>query len=1297
MPTPLRRRMRMARRGVAYTVAIVLVLIALLLGAASQVLPLAESHPERIAAWLSERAGRPVAFDRVETAWTRRGPLLKLDNLRIGEGARAFTVGDTEMLVSVYAGLLPGHAFSELRLRGLDLTLERAADGRWQVRGLPGQQQAGSDPFSALEGLGELQVIGGKLAVHAPSLGIDARIPKIDLRLRVDGDRVRAGVRAWPQADAAPLDAVVDFDRKKGDGRAYAGAKRADLAAWSPLLHAQGIAVESGVGRAEAWGDLRGNRVSAITLDAVLDNVVLRGNPIEAGAAPPRSRFDHVEARASYRLVGNGWRVDAPRLRIGRAGDAQQLDGLLVAGGDNYALKAEQVDAGPLFAALALSDRLSPGLRRWLQASQPRAKLRNVEIAGRRNGPLRAHAEVSGLGFDAVGKSPGVHNLGGEVVGDGNGFTLTFDPRAEVSFDWPWGFGVVHRLKLRGEAGGWREGAGWRMATTGLRIDARTEFGSYGANARGGLWWQGDGTRPWIDIAAEIDDTTVPVAKSFWLRKDMPETAVHWLDTALVGGTVTGGRAVVSGDLDNWPFRDKTGLFEATGHIRDGTIRFNEGWPAAQGLEAETRFTGIGFDVDGTGHLGGVSIRTLHAGIDEYRGGALTVKAQGEGDAAHLLDVLKRSPLHQEHADTLDNVRASGPAEVAFALKLPMEHGKPMSIDGGVALKNAKLADPRWKLAFDQVSGNAVYSRGGFAAENLAVRHEGEPGRLSLRAGSDYVRDQRHVFEAGLDASLGAVELIDRAPDLAWLKPYLSGRSNWTVGIAIPKTAPGKSAPTLLQLESNLVGTALALPAPMRKASATPLAATIETALPLGSGDILVGFGNVMALRARSNKGQTGVRVALGTGRVDDAPPMSGLIATGKADTLDAIDWIALTRGGEGGGALPLQRIDVNAHRLQLLGGTFPDTHVVVVPAARGATAIQADGAALQGALLIPASENEAIAGRMQRVYWRAAAAPAASASANTSPSASTSSPGSATRAASTTVANATGTDDIDPAKIPALTIDIDDLHLSDAKLGSARVRTHPTGTGMRIEQVQTRAPKQRIDLSGEWNGKGANASTHLKVDIGSDDFGALLAGFGMGNRLGGGEGTVKFDAGWPGSPVAFRLDGLEGSLQLDAREGRLLEIEPGAGRVLGLLSLAQLPKRLTLDFRDFFSKGFAFNQMKGTVHFANAQARSDKLVIDGPAATIDIRGTANLRAQSYDQTIEVRPKAGNLLTAIGAVAGGPVGAAIGAAANVVLEKPLGSLASKTYRVTGPWKEPKVEVISREQSRAGSAAVAPQG
>ena len=198
----------------------------------------------------------------------------------------------------------------------------------------------------------------------------------------------------------------------------------------------------------------------------------------------------------------------------------------------------------------------------------------------------------------------------------------------------------------------------------------------------------------------------------------------------------------------------------------------------------------------------------------------------------------------------------------------------------------------------------------------------------------------------------------------------------------------------------------------------------------------------------------------------------------------------------------------------------------------------------------------------------------------------------------------------------------------------------------------------------------------------------ALLSDAGLGGRIAGGKGEMRFDAAWPGTPMAFQLASLEGSLKVAVKDGRLVEIEPGGtGRVLGLLSVAQLPRRLTLDFRDFFSKGFAFNRFEGTVQFGGGSARSDDLAIDGPAATINIRGAANLRAQTFDQTIEVLPKAGNLLTAVGAIAGGPVGAAVGAVANAVLQKPLGQATAKNYRVTGPWKDPKVEVVERTPAR----------
>lgn len=1266
MPTPLRRRLRLARRGAWYVVAGVLVCMALVLGVASQVLPMAERHPDKIAAWLSARAGRPVAFDHAQTQWTRRGPLLRLDGLRLGEGAEAVRIGEAEVLVSMYAGLLPGRSFTELRLRGLSLTLRRADDGMWSVLGLPGQA-GGGDPLRNLEGLGELQVIGGKLSLQAPSLGWDVSLPRIDLRLRVDGDRVRAGTRAWMRTDGTPLQVAFDFDRKSGDGRAYLDTQAADLAEWASVLRYAGVAVESGKGRMQGWVELRKHRVVLATSEVMLQQVDLRGVPPAGNGVAPRAHFDRVEGRMRWRLSASGWRFDAPRLRLGSEQAPQKLDGLTVAGGREYALLADQIDAAPLLALLALSDRVDPGLRQWLSQAKPSARLAQVYLAGSRARGLRAHGRLDGASFLAIGHSPGINGLAGEFTGDDQGFALKLDPASAFRFDWPSGFGVVHDVALDGSLAGWREGAGWRIGTSALRIRGK----DFGAQARGGLWFQGDGTRPWIDIAADIDEAPVPAAKGFWIHDKMSKGAIDWLNGALVGGKVREGHAIISGDLDDWPFLHNNGRFEATARIDGGQFKFQRDWPPMDHVDAKIAFIGNGFAIEGQGALAGVRIEAFKAGIPDFSKAELSINAHGGSDAAQLLALLRQSPLQKKYGDTLASLSASGPARATYDMLLPLhaQNAYARKTSGTVELLGARLADKRWNLAFEEVRGKADFDGEGFNAEKLAVSQKGQPGLLSLRAGSG-AHDKQRAFEAELSASLTATELLDRAPEMAWLRPYIEGRSQWTVGVTLPKGGAA-NAPGLLKLRSDLVGTTLKLPAPLDKPASQPLTTTVQTSMPMGSGEIDVAFGKLLALRARGDAKQTGVRVVLGSNVVNDAPPLSGLIATGRTSNLDAIEWIALAKSGSGGGdKLPLRRIDVTADRLLLLGSAFPDTRLQVAPVG-AALAVKMEGQALSGALLVPDADGSMIAGRLARLYWR------------------DTSPGSAAGKA----AGDEAADTFNPAAIPPLKLDVDDLRFGDAILGSAQLRTQQMAAGMRVQQLALRSPGQKIDAQGDWLGRGAAARTRMSADIDSQNLGDLLDGLGFKGRVGGGKGKVKFDAGWSGSPASFSLSKMEGSLHVAARDGQLLEVEPGAGRVLGLFSLTQLPRRMMLDFRDFFSKGFAFNHIDGNVRFGAGVARSDDMVIDGPAAQIKISGNTDLRAQRFDQTIEVLPKSGNVLTVVGAVAAGPLGAAIGAAANAVLKKPLGELGAKTYRVTGPWKDPKVEVISREQSRIEAAGV----
>jgi len=1301
MSPRLIRHLHLARRGLWYGLAAALALMALAYGVASQLLPMVERHPDRIAAFLGERVHRPVAFDRVETRWTRRGPLLRLDNLRLGSGGETLRIGDAEMLVSQYAGLLPGRSFTELRLRGLELTLERDADGRWQVRGLPGEGSAGGDPFAPLEGLGELQVIGARLAIDAPALGIRARLPRVDLRLRVDGDRVRIGARAWIRDGVAPVQASLDFDRVSGDGRGHVAARDADLGAWSPLLRFAGAAVDAGRGRAEAWLRLAGHRVAEVQVDGAFQDVALRGAPFAQDGAAPRVQLRDIALRARWRAVAGGWRLDASRLRIDD-GAARVLDGLSLGGGRHQALRARRLDIGPLLQLAALGDRLPAGLRRWLVDAAPHGTAADLEAAAS-GGALRVSARLDDLGFAPVGHAPGFTGMAGQLQGDEAGFTLRFDPRAPFRFDWPAGFGVPHPARLEGSVAGWREGQGWRVGTGALRIRGS----DFGATVRGGLWFQEDGTRPWIDLAADVDATAITAAKGFWIHHLMPVAAVRWLDDALVGGRLEDAHAIVSGDLDDWPFRDAPGdpargLFRVDARLADATIRFQPDWPAAEHLSGDLSFVADGFRVAGKGVIAGVGVRHFEAGIARFGTEPLLVRAQGGGDASRLLALLRASPLEREYGDTLRNLSARGLASVTFALDLPLHRDEGAAkVDGTVALAGVRLEEKRWKLAFEDVRGRAHYGSGGFEAERLAVRHEGAPARLSLRAG-DATRDRRQAFEAALEANLPAERLLQRVPELDWLQGRASGRSDWTALLTIargePAPAPSRrplarnvaasTPPARLQLRSNLAGTALDLPEPLAKPAGAVLPASIETTLPLdGDGEVRVTLGRELALRARS-AGETGVRVVLGSDTVVDPPPPSGLVVTGRTDALDALEWVALARGdggaaagapaakapaGSAGEGFALRRVDLVAARLNLLGATFPQTRLQLSRNA-DAVAVQLQGDAVRGSVRVPHAEGATVSGRFERLYWplpKPAAQPPTSAE-PTPPAA----------------------DGTDPAAVPPLAFDIADLHVGDAALGEAALRTQPAGAGMRIVRLQAAARGQKIEASGEWLGRGATARTRLQATVDSADFGKLLAGLGYGGQLAEGKGRAVLDARWPGSPGDFSALAVDGTLSLDVADGRLVEVEPGAGRVLGLLGVAQLPRRLTLDFHDFFDKGFAFDSLKGDVRLGGGTASTDGFAIAGPAAEIAIRGSADLRAQTFDQTIEVVPRAGNLLTAVGAIAGGPVGAAIGAAANAMLRKPIGQLAAKTYRVTGPWKEPKVEVATRENAAVAPAAPA---
>jgi uncharacterized protein (TIGR02099 family) len=1266
MHSPLRRRIRHARRIAGYGLLVVLILAAAAVGVVNQMLPLVERNPQKVAAWLTERVGQPVTFTHARAEWTRRGPRFTLDGLRIGEGERLLDIGRAELLVAVYSGLLPGAPLTELKVRELSLALEQGEDRRWRVVGLPFQPLPGVDPLDTLEALGELQVERASLVVRSPSFRRELRLPRVDLRLRVDGDRLKAGVQARAVVRGKPMSAVVDLDRGTWSGQLWAGGEGLRLDDWSPLLADTGLVV-AGSGSVDLWARIDAQRIMDVRSRAELAPLAFgarkpwRAMPDGSLSSPPVA-FERANLLARWQVDDNGWQMHAPELHFHESGrrEPRSFDGLWLAGGKRFAMQAPHMDLASARALATLSDAVPAGLREWLYEAAPDGELSHVRVQGQ-DGTWAGSATLDAVGWRHYGNRPGVRGLAGSAAFDQSGgvFRLGSGP---VRFDWP-GFRQPMDLRAAGTLGWWRSGGLWTAGASGLRIRGD----DFGVLARAELHFQGPGRPPRLDLAAEVDPSTVQAAKKFWVVGKMPPATIDWLDNALQAGTVELGRAALGGELADWPFREGQGRFDARARVVQARLDFNREWPVAEALDLDVAFDGPGMTLDGSGMILGNRVGRVAGGIADFRDPRLLLDIDATGRGESLQALMLASPLRARYEEHLLNASIRGPATVALQLDLPLAArlgGR--RIEGSIDLADAALSDPRWGIAFSKVQGRTRFSDRGFATEDLQVVFEGEPARFNLFVGDGYTGSPSLAARATLDGRFPPQVLLAQHEPLRWLDEWLAGSSDWRLSLDVPQAVAGAPAqPARLDVQSDLVGTAITLPAPLGKDASTPRPLSLQAPLPVGKGEIALKLGDLMRLRGRmgADNAMTGL-IQLGTG-ADSPLPAEGLVVTGASDTLDAAGWIGFAAKGEGAGGL--RAVDLRVARLDLLGSDFPDTRLRLQRQADH-TQVQLVGPSIEGAVRIPSRLELGVEGQFERIHWpEKPPAPPVVAGADVAPLPAEEEAGQ------------------DPAALPPLSFLVKDLRMGAMALGQAELKATPVAQGLRVDRFTTRARAMQLTASGDWlrAGEGKTRS-RFDVDFSARSLGELLTAFGLAGMVEDGAIKGRLQGSWPGSPGAFALARFEGRLRADVGEGQLLEVEPGGGgRVLGLISLAEIPRRLSLDFSDFFQKGFGFNTMGGEFVFADGRASTDLLLINGPAAEIRVSGSTDLRLQQYDQRIEVLPKAGGALPVIGAIAGGPVGAAVGAVAQAVLQQPLKQAARTVYRISGPWKEPKVEVIEK--------------
>ena len=188
------------------------------------------------------------------------------------------------------------------------------------------------------------------------------------------------------------------------------------------------------------------------------------------------------------------------------------------------------------------------------------------------------------------------------------------------------------------------------------------------------------------------------------------------------------------------------------------------------------------------------------------------------------------------------------------------------------------------------------------------------------------------------------------------------------------------------------------------------------------------------------------------------------------------------------------------------------------------------------------------------------------------------------------------------------------------------------------------------------------------------------------------GTGNAEATLSWPGSPIDFTFTQLSGDLKVDARRGEFAKIQPGAGRLLGLISLQSIPRRFTLDFRDVFSEGFAFDRMGGTFKIQQGVMRTGDYEIAGPSAFVTMQGEISLPMETQNLKVTVVPALGEGVSVITTLLGGPIVGLTTLLAQKLLSDPVGRAFGYEYNVTGKWENPDVARVGAPPAPPAAAA-----
>ena len=1255
---------RWLRRGLLYIAApIAVMFIVMVLALRFWILPNLDQWRGDIADSISQSAGQKVTLGQLTADWQGWNPRLRIQQLRVyGQDNRpALLLTDVHSTLS-WTSLLHGELrLANLTVDNLVLSIRRTQDGAIYIAGIAVNQQQNNSAFSDwLLKQRQIQINHATMSWQDDQRQAPLLVAReVNFSLNNRGSKHQFRLSATPPALVAhPLSLQGEFRGRSLSqlanwrGTLSLNVEHTDLAQWQPWVTLP-LGINRGFGNINLQLQIAQNQIIAISANTNLHQLSL-----QLAAELPRLNLLDLSGQVKWKRLGAAQSLDLHKVSL-RTSELLYIPPfefyLRFAPATAKAAAVGDIKADGIWlqaiTQLAAYIPLSAAQRDALEQHAPSGRL--TQFSAHWQGELlhpvayRVQGQFYQLGLTTKGNLPKFSGLSGQIDAGTEGGNMALNSQQvtlslpSILFEPSVHFDVL-TAQLK-----------WRKQTSDYRFQL-TQATFANADAAGNLFgeylWHA-GHPGVIDLTGAITRGNGKAAYRY-LPLAIKQPAYDWIRTNVLDGKVTDVQFKLKGDLANYPFHnDKNGFLDVSVKITDGILQPAPNFPAIDHINAELRFTGTRMAVTGnSAKLYDTDLRRISAVIPDLfsTNEELDISGEAAGNLTDFIRFTNNSPV----ADKIDKLTigatATGKASLGLNIKLPLRHIDTTTLAGLLTFNNNTIIPAPPLPQLDMVRGKLAFTGTGINAQGITLRLLGGPASLSTQTLANGVT---HINLQGRLNAAGLTPYLD--PSLARL---ISGGSDWQGKIDL---LHGKAIAT--SFDSDLAGLNIALPPPFDKAADIHQTLHLSTR-PLNGNETVIDlrYGTIASARllqvARADHKHID-RGSIRLGGNAELPAESGVWISGNLNTADVDSWLNQINSQSSHTGLPIEGIDINVKQLNVFNRRFSDVTIRARnPGNNWHTNVQS--AAMQGDIIwTPTSAN----GQYDTLnaHFKTLSIPAASTS------------------AATTTQTESG-----HVQWPKLVLNVDELQLNNRRLGRLEVNATPINGGLNFERIQLSHSDSKLQMSATWRPQ-SMPQTDAKIRFEVNDIGQFLNRFDHADTIKRGQAVIDGQANWNGTPVDMTIASLSGSFALKASNGQFLKADPGAAKLLGVLSLQSLPRRIGLDFRDVFSEGFAFDDISATIKLDRGIIYSNDFKMQGPAATVQMSGMVDINAQTQQLRAIISPKLSESVALASSLVGGPIVALGVYAMQKLLKDPFGQAARFDYTITGPWSDPVVSKVGR--------------